>query len=162
MHYPCMLTPEEMHLREKACGKDAKPQVPEAPGDLQRASAGRQPVVQLAEPTVHASHDGADPAAPAVVVHPLGEGLGFAQTLQRPPDFAELDQQLSQLEADIEALLQRGLALGQRLEEIQRLLEEGDGLAAGRPRACKLTRLAPIADRLARKPGLGEMAGDNL
>src|SRR4029078_9668815 len=92
IHYPCMLAPEEMHLREKACGKDAEPQVPEAPGELQRASAGRKPVVQLANSAVHARHDGADPAAPAVVVHPLGEGLGFAQTLARTPDFTELDQ----------------------------------------------------------------------
>src|SRR5687768_13076791 len=97
-----MLAPEEMHLCEKARGKDAKPQVPEAPGDLQRASAGRKPVVQLAEPAVHAGHDRADPAAPAIVIHPLGEGLGFAQTLQRPPEFAELDYHLSQLDADIE------------------------------------------------------------
>src|SRR5687768_5857250 len=108
-----MLAPEEMHMREKACGKDAKPQVPKALCYLQRASARRKPFVQLAEPTEHAGHDRAAPAAPPIVVHPLGESLGFAQTLQRAPEFTELDYHLSQLDADIETQLQRRRVLRQ-------------------------------------------------
>ena len=112
-----IVAPEVMRLREIARGEDAKSQVPEAPGDLQRAGAGRERLVQLAELGVDVRHEGADPAAPAVVVQPLGEGLGLAQALQHPPAFAELDQRRTQLETDIEALLQRGLALRQRLED---------------------------------------------
>ena len=55
--------------------------------------------------------DSGDPASAAVVIRCLSEGLGLAQALQRPPDFAELTQHRPQLEADLEALLQRGRAL---------------------------------------------------
>ena len=48
-NHPIILTPDVMRLREIACGEDAKSQVPEAPGDLQRAGAGRERLVQLAE-----------------------------------------------------------------------------------------------------------------
>ena len=45
----------------------------------------------------------ADPASAAVVVQPLGEGLGLAQVLQRPPAVTERDQHRPQLEADLDA-----------------------------------------------------------
>ncbi len=38
-----------VRLLEIACGDDAKPQVAEALGDLQRAGAGREGLVQLVE-----------------------------------------------------------------------------------------------------------------
>ncbi len=50
-NHPLILTPEVMRLHEIARGEDAKSQVPEAPGDLQRAGAGRERLVQLAELT---------------------------------------------------------------------------------------------------------------
>ena len=80
-------------------------------------------------------HESADPAAPAIVVQPLGESLGLAQTLQHLPASAELAQHRTQLETELEALLQRGPALRQRLEEMQRLLEGFDSLAVGPSRA---------------------------
>jgi hypothetical protein len=105
-----------MHLREIARGDDADAQVPEAPSDLQRAGAGHERLVQLAEIVVNIRHERVDAAASAVVVQPLGEGLGLAQEFQLPPAFTELVQHRPQLEADLEALLQCGRALPQRLE----------------------------------------------
>ena len=93
-------------------------------------------------------HERADPASPAVVVQPLGEGLGLAQALQRPPDFTELAQHRPQLEADLEGLLQRGLALRQRLEDAQRLLEPDPGVRERRPRGRLESGLPEIVHRL--------------
>ena len=93
-------------------------------------------------------HDRADPASPAVVVQPLGEGLRLAQALQHPPDFTELAQHRPQLEADLEALLQRGRALRQRREDPQRLLEPDPGLRKRRPRGRLGSGLPEIVHRL--------------
>ena len=93
-------------------------------------------------------HERADPTSAAVVVQPLGEGLGLAQALQRPPDFTELAQHRPQLEADLEALLQRGRALRQRLEDAQRLLEPGPGVRERRPRGRLASGLPEIVHRL--------------
>ncbi len=71
-------------------------------------------------------------------------------------------QERPQLQADLEALLQRECAFRHRVEQRERPLEGADGLAAGGPRACKLASLAPIADGLVGKPGLGVMVGDEL
>ena len=90
----------------------------------------------------------ADPASPAVVVQPLGKDLGLAQALQRQPDFTELVQHRPQLEADLEGLLQRGLAFRQRLDGTQRLLEPGPGVLERRPRRRLESRLPEIVDRL--------------
>ena len=136
LNHPLILTPEVMRLHEIARGEDAKSQVPEAPGDLQRAGAGHERLVELTEQRVGDRHERIDPAAPAVVVQPLGKGLGLAQALQHPPAFAELNQHRTQLEAEIEALLQRGSGLRQRLEDMQRLLEGSGSLAVGPSRAC--------------------------
>ena len=128
--------------------EDAESQVPEAPGDLQRAGAGHERLVQLAELRVGVRHERADPASPAVVVQPLGEGLGLAQALQHPPDFTELVQHRPQLEADLEGLLQRGRALRQRLEDTQRLLEPAPGVRERRPRGRLESGLPEIVHRL--------------
>ena len=48
-NHPIILTPEVIRLHEIARGEDAKSQVPEAPGDLQRAGAGHERLVELAE-----------------------------------------------------------------------------------------------------------------
>jgi AmiR/NasT family two-component response regulator len=78
---------------------------------------------------VNVRHERADSAASAVVVQPLGESLGLAQALQGLPDFRELGQHRSQLEADVdEGQLQCRLALRQRLEGAERLLEPGLGV----------------------------------
>ena len=96
-----------MHLLEVARGQDAKSQVPEAPCDLQRAGAGRNRLIQLPKQRVDVRHERADPASPAVVVQPLGEGLRLPQALQRSPDFTERDQHRPELEANIDGLPQR-------------------------------------------------------
>ena len=135
LDHPLVLAPVgNAPARDRSWSRMRSSQVPEAPGDLQRAGAGRERLVQLAEQRVDVRHERADPASPAVVVQPLGEGLGLAQALQRPPDFTELVQHRPQLEADLEGLLQRGLALRQRLEDAERLLEPDPGVRERRPR----------------------------
>ena len=115
-------------------------------------SSARVPVTSASSSSpsmrVDVRHESADPASPAVVVQPLGEGLGLAQALQRPPDFTELDQHLPQLEADLEGLFQRGLALRQRLEDTERLLEPAPGVLERRPRGRLASGLPEIVHRL--------------
>ena len=115
-------------------------------------SSARVPVTSASSSSpsmrVGVRHDSADPASPAVVVQSLGEGLGLAQALQRPPDFTELAQHRPQLEADLEALLQRGRALRQRVEDAQRLLEPGPGVRERRPRRRLESGLPEIGHRL--------------
>src|SRR5260370_24018050 len=71
-----------------------------------------------------------------------------AQALQHPPDFTELAQHRPQLEADLEALLQRGRALWQRLEDTQRPLEPAPGVRERRPCSCLEAGLSEIGHRL--------------
>ena len=54
-----------VRLREIGRGENAESQVPEAPGDLQRAPAAHERLVRLVEPRVDVRHEGADAPAPA-------------------------------------------------------------------------------------------------
>src|SRR6266404_1725070 len=89
LDYALVFAPVVVRMFETARGLDAESQVPETPGNLQRAGARHERLVQLAEQRVGACQDSADPPSPAVVVQPLGEALGLAQTLQPPPNFTE-------------------------------------------------------------------------
>src|SRR6266487_1738246 len=137
-----------MCLLKIARADEAQSQVREAPGNLQRARAGHERLVQLSEIVVSIRQERADPASPAVVVQPLSQGLGLAQALQHPAAFTENTQHWPQLEPDIEALLHGGRALGQRLEGTQCLLEEGEGFSRRGPRVRFESCLPEIVDRL--------------
>ena len=63
-------------------------------------------------------------------------------------DLTELQQHGSHLEADLEALLQRGWALRQYCEDTQRLLEPAPGVPERPPRGRLESRLAEIVHRL--------------
>jgi hypothetical protein len=94
-----------MRQLQKARGQDSESQVPETPGNLQRAGAAHERLVQLAALRLGVRYDSGDLASPAVVVQPLGESLRLVQALQHPPAFSELLHHGAQLEADLEALL---------------------------------------------------------
>src|SRR5262245_52598413 len=47
LNHPIIRTLDVMRVDERACGKEAKSQVPEASGDLQRAGASHERLVQL-------------------------------------------------------------------------------------------------------------------
>src|SRR6516164_583472 len=93
------------------------------------------------------------------IVERLGEAGGRAE--QAELEFTECKQGVAEIATQIDDLLLPLAGLGQRLEQLQRLLIGADGLAVGRPRACQLSRAAPIVDRLARRPGLAEMVSDD-
>src|SRR5262249_14162116 len=93
-------------------------------------------------------HENADPAAPAIVVQPLGKRLGLAQMLEHLPAFTELAQHWSQFEANFEGLLQRGLALRQSLENTHRLLEPGPSVRERRSRGRLSSGLLKLMSRL--------------
>src|SRR6266446_3040578 len=105
--------------------------------------------------------DGQLPESPLIVEYP-GQAFGSVEIAEDPLEFSERMECGFQIEAKIDSPLQRLACLRQMADGGQHLLEAHHGLPVGRSRACKLTRLAPIADRLARKPGLGEMLGDDL
>jgi hypothetical protein len=92
LDHPLVLAPVVLGHIEIARGEDAESQVPEALGDPQRARAGHERLIQLAEYGVGDGREGARPASPGVVVQPLGEVLGFAQPPQRPPNVTEMVQ----------------------------------------------------------------------
>src|SRR5262249_57018311 len=103
-------------------------QVPEVTGDRQRARASHERLARLAKPYVDGRHESAGPAAPAVVVQPLGEGLSLQETLEHPCDVTELVQRLPQLEADVETHLQGGFGLRERLDDAESLVKIGPGI----------------------------------
>src|SRR5262245_55962049 len=103
-----MLAPAVVRLLEGATDGNAKSYVSAPPGDLQRASARHERLVQFTEQCVEGRHGGAGLAAPTVIVQPLGEGVGLQQALERPLDFAELEQRRPEVGADVEGLFQRG------------------------------------------------------
>src|SRR5215467_5313028 len=117
-----------VRLHEVACGEDAESKVPEAAGDRQRTRPGRDRLVRLAEVYVDGRHEGAGPSASAVVVQPFGEGLGLQHALEHPCDVTELVQRLPQLETDIEARLQGGFGLRERVHDTESLVKIGPGI----------------------------------
>jgi hypothetical protein len=151
-----------MRLPEIARGEDAESQVPEARGDLQCAATSHEGLAQCAELRLDVRHDGADPTAPAVIVQPLGDSLGLTQTLERALGFDEQLQHRSQLEADVEGLLQCGLALRQCREDTQCLLEPGPGVLERRPRGRLRSGLTEIVHRLLRQLGPHGVVGEPL
>ena len=152
-HVP-VFAPIMVHLLEMARGDDTKPQIPEAPGDLQGAGAGRERLVQLVERRMDRRHQSVDLATPTIVLQPLGEGLSLAELLEHRSAFTELAQHPPQLEPNLEGLLERGLALRQRRYNSQSLLETSPGVRQRRSRGrlssslpeivhCLLPLLAP-------------------
>ena len=63
-------------------------------------------------------------------------------------DFTELVQHDSQLESNLEALVERGWALGELLESVEGLLEPASGVGERRPRRRLQPGLAQIVDSL--------------
>ena len=80
---PLVLAPKVVRLLEVRRPEDAESQVPEASGDVQRAVAAHERLVQLSEQRVEIRHRRADSPSLAIVVQPVGERLGLAQPLQR-------------------------------------------------------------------------------
>src|SRR5215216_1095562 len=99
-----MVAPERVRLLEVGRGQDLEPQVPEAPDDLQSASAECQRLFHLADRRMHAHLENACLASSVVVVQLLGEALSLAETLQRSVKVTELDLHMPNLKANIEAL----------------------------------------------------------
>src|SRR5262249_8526656 len=87
LDYALELALEQMHLRDVMCGEYTKPQIPDALGDLQRAGAGHERLIQLSDVRVGGRHERVDPAAPKIVVDFLGKGLRLAETLLHRPEF---------------------------------------------------------------------------
>ena len=92
-----VFAPIIIHLLEVARGDDAKPQIPEALGDLQGAGAGHECLIQLVERRMDGRPESVDLATPTIVFQPLGEGLGLAQALEHRSAFTELAQHPPQL-----------------------------------------------------------------
>ena len=148
LDHPLVLAPIVMRLFEKARTEDAERQVSQHPCNFQRPRPARNRLLQLAEVSVGRRHDRTDTPAAVVVVQALGDGLGPAQALQPPPGFTELVQHRPQLEADVEGLLQCGLALGERLEDTQRLLKPDPSVRKRRLRCRFEPGLPEIVHRL--------------
>ena len=137
-----------VRLLQNIRGEEAELQVAEALGDLQSAGAVGERLVQLAEQRVGDRHERADPAAPAVVVQLLGERLGLAQALEDAPVLTELVQRRPQLQANVEALLQRGVFSGQVPERGERALEARHRLPLCEPIERRCPRAAEMETAL--------------
>jgi hypothetical protein len=129
-----------------------------------RLGKGDRPLTELSRLPQKASHEGVAtqinghlPQSPSVVER-FGEACGRAQKtqLERP----KCKQSIAEVATQIDGLFLPLTGLRQRLEELQRPLKRADSFAHSRPRARKLSRPAPIADRLVRRPGLAQ-DGDN-
>src|SRR5215472_4161156 len=137
-----------MGLGQIACTKDAQLQVSAAPGDLQGTDSSHERVVELAEIVQNSRDESRDTTPAGLVAKPFRERLGLAQAQERLPGFAKFSQLGPQLEPDLEGLLQRGLALRQRLEDGQRLLKAGPCVLGRRSHSRFATCLAKISHRL--------------
>src|SRR5215470_17415476 len=91
---------------------------------------------------------------PLLIVERRGKTFGFVETGENPFEISELNECVLDLEADIDAQLQRVAGLRLPVKQLQRLLEGSNGLAAGRPDHRKPTCLQPIVDRFGGKSGL--------
>src|SRR5262245_35668967 len=117
-----------MSLSEKAPAEDAELEISELLCDGQRACAGRRGLIQLSELRMDVRHERRNSAPSSVVVQAFGNDLCLMETLQSPPQLAELVQDRSQLEADLEGLFEGGLAFRQSSEHSEHLLEPGPGV----------------------------------
>src|SRR5262245_9387060 len=72
-----VLAAHEMRESQQTCGEDTELHVLEPPGDLQGPEASHERLVQFAEKRLGDCHRRIDPTASAVVVQPLGDGLGL-------------------------------------------------------------------------------------
>jgi hypothetical protein len=99
------------------------------------------------------------PQSPSIVER-LGEACGRAEETEL--ECPECKEGVAEVATKVDGLFLSFAGLGQRFEELQRPLKRADGFAHGRPRACELSRSAPIADRLVGKPGLAKMVSHNF
>jgi hypothetical protein len=91
--------------------------------------------------------DGQLAESPLIVKCPR-QAFGFAEIADDPLEFSERKECSSQVEAQINGLLQPLAGLGQMLQGRQRLLEARHGLPVGRSRQCFGTGVMEVLDRL--------------
>jgi hypothetical protein len=99
------------------------------------------------DPKVVTQVDGELPESPLIVERP-GQAFGFTEAGEDPPEFSQRKQCRSQVEPQIDGLLQRLAGLGQMPERRQRLFEAAHRLAVGGPRQSFDAGLAEVCDRL--------------
>ena len=85
-----------------------------------------------ASPLVQVAHIGRHPSEPPLVVERPGQGFGFPEIPLDPREFCQREERVSQVEADIDGLLQRLASLGEMGQRRQRLLEVRERLPVGR------------------------------
>ena len=109
-----VLAPVVVRLLEIARGEECEASSRRARWAISRA---RVPVTRASSSSSSVDRTvvmkAADLATSTIVFQPLGEGLGLAEMLEHLPDLTELAQHRPQLEANLEGLLHRGLALRQ-------------------------------------------------
>src|SRR5262249_12237107 len=101
-------------------------------------------LVQLAELRMNAGHERPAPALPTLIAQPGSNAFRLAQALEYPPRLAELGEDGSQLQTDLEGLLEEHRASGQGLQDRERLLEIIPPLGRRCPPRRGVTRLAEI------------------
>ena len=78
-----------------------------------------------------------DPPQPVLVAQGLGEGCGFPQVDEDPPELAQRIDRTAQVEAEIDGL-HVGVMLWEMLQRVQRLLEGSRRFMIGRLRVMAL------------------------
>jgi hypothetical protein len=146
---PLVVASMIVRLFQNIGGEEAEFQIADPLGDLPSAGAVGERLVKLADQRVSHRHERADLAAPAVVVQLLGERVGLAQAFEDVPVLTELVQRRPQLQANVEALLQRGVISGQVLERSERAREARHRLPFCEPIERRPPRAAEMEDGLA-------------
>src|SRR5262249_36944410 len=147
LDHPLVLALKVVDLLERAYGVNVESGVAQPLSDLQRAGTSDQGLVQQAGLCLGVRHHCVDATTPPVVAQPFREGLGLAEARQHSLPFTELIQHRSQVESDVERLLERGLVLRQGLENTQRLIEPTPSVVRRRSRGRSQPRLPEIVNR---------------
>src|SRR5262249_6536365 len=157
-----VLAAKIVRLLEIRRREDAESRVSKTSGNLQGAVAGHEGVVQLAEQRMKIGHDRTRSSSLALVVQPAGQRFALPRALQRWSTLAELVQHQPQVEADLEALAQRGRAFWKLLDRLEGLVEPAPGIAERRARRGLEPRLSQIVNSLLTQLSSQRVMGEPL
>src|SRR5215471_13488054 len=127
------VTPMEMQLHQIGRCKEAEIEILSLRCDFQSASCECLRLIEFTELLVGSPHESQDATLPASIVQALDNAFGLTQVVNYFMALIQLEQYCPQLEANVDDLLQGGAVLGQRPQEVERLLK---------PNPCLVKRLA--------------------
>src|SRR5882724_2930554 len=129
---PTEVSPVVADLSQAQSCHDLEREVLTSLGDGKGAITRLHRAVEITRYPEIVRQGGRDPSQPALIVDPHGEHLAFAEVVEDFPEFSKVVERISEVQSEIDTLLDRFSTLGEMCEGCERLFEARSRFPIGR------------------------------